>query len=131
MTNLFNQLIPNLALYSNSLKAFEPRINSFSPSTKIESNDSEYDIFITLPGLKKDDLKISVEDDTLNVSYESEIKEEDTKHRKINYSSFSRSFYLPPTVDIERIKSSLEDGILSIKVPKMKASETKRLIEIQ
>lgn len=131
MTNLFNQLIPNLSLYSNSLKAFEPRISSFSPSTKIENNESEYDIHITLPGLKKDDLKISVEDDTLNVSYESESKDEGKNYKKINYSSFSRSFYLPPTTDIEKIKSSLEDGILSIKIPKIKAVDTKRLIEIQ
>ncbi|MFL2625293.1 MAG: Hsp20/alpha crystallin family protein [Candidatus Marisimplicoccus sp.] len=112
--NLFNR--------SNSL----PSVNS------IENNDS-FEIDLAVPGMKKDDFIIELNDKVLVISSEkSSINNENMRLNEFDYSSFQRSFRVPDSVDLDKIKATYKNGILKIKLTKKKDSITKpnRLIDI-
>lgn len=105
------------------------------PQINIKETETSYDLEVAAPGLKKEDFSVKVEDDHLIISAETkaENKEEgeNYKRREFNYSSFSRSYYLPDSVDAEGIKGKYENGILNIVVPKVKVKEPEgKVIEI-
>ncbi|MCS6935124.1 MAG: Hsp20/alpha crystallin family protein [Chitinophagales bacterium] len=92
------------------------------PAANISENDQSYCIELAVPGFKKEDFKVKVEDDVLTISAEtkSETKEEKKEYsrREYNYSSFSRSFRLPDNVKDDAIKAKYENGILQLTLPK-------------
>ena len=104
-----------------------PSVNS------IENNDS-FEIDLAVPGMKKDDFIIELNDKVLIISSEkANINENDNvRLNEFNYSSFQRSFRVPNTVDLDKIKAIYKNGILKIKLPKKKDSITKpnRVIDI-
>ena len=91
--------------------------------TDIKEHKDKYAIDIDLPGYKKEDIKLSVEDGYLTVhasmNSENEEKEEGKYVRRERYmGSCSRSFYVGDTVKSEDIKASFKNGTLKIEVPK-------------
>lgn len=88
----------------------------------IHETKDGYHLEFNTPGLKKEDLKINVENDLLTVSYEKkeETKSEDYKtvRREFSYSSFKRSFTISDKINAENIQGKYEDGILKIYLPK-------------
>ena len=111
-------------LFSNDFfPRFYNRNDSYSvPAVNITEGKKEYRIDVAAPGLNKDDFKVSLDNNVLSVSSEKEAKnetnEEDVLRREFSYTSFSRCFTLPDSVDANRIKASHKDGILNIVVPK-------------
>lgn len=95
-----------------------------NPAVNIAESENEFHIELAAPGLKKEDFKISLEQNLLSVS--AERKEEKTesdeakKYNRIeyNFSSFMRTFTLPETADHSRISAEYKDGILFITVAK-------------
>jgi HSP20 family protein len=104
-----------------------PSVNS------IENNDS-FEIDLAVPGMKKDDFKIELIDKVLIISSENSnsIENDNLRLNEFNYSSFQRSFRIPESVELDKIKANYKNGILKIKLPKKKDSITKpnRVIEI-
>jgi len=98
------------------------RMISRVPAVNICETDSEYDIELAAPGLKKEDFKISQDGNVLKISVEkqTESTSENKKYNKKEYSytSFIRSFALPDTADDSNIEAEYNDGVLSIKVAK-------------
>ncbi len=84
----------------------------FSPKTKIKENENDYTITLALPGFKKEDINIKIEDDILMIS--SEVEKDDYKR------SFKNSYRIPEDVDVEKIEASMLDGILTITIGKFK-----------
>jgi HSP20 family protein len=84
----------------------------FSPKTKIKENENDYTITLALPGFKKEDVNIKIEDDVLMIS--SEVEKDDYKR------SFENSYHIPEDVDVEKIEASMLDGILTITIGKFK-----------
>ena len=86
------------------------------------------------PGLKKDLLKVDIDNNLLSISYEEQNEEtsekENYSRREFNYKSFKRSFTLPDTVDSENINASYQDGVLQLSIPK-KAELTKAVRQIE
>lgn len=80
-----------------------------------------------VPGIKPDDVKIEVEDDTLTVSGSHEETTEEEKdnyvRRERRYGSFSRSMVVPRGTAASDIEATMSDGVLEISIPKPKASE--------
>jgi len=95
------------------------------PATNITENGKEFKIELSVPGFNKEDFKIGIEKNILTISAKKEEKcEEKDENEKIirqefNSSSFSRSFSLPESIDIENISAEQKDGILTVQLPKM------------
>tara|TARA_R100000278_G_C5426162_1_gene148432 strand:+ start:307 stop:786 length:480 start_codon:yes stop_codon:yes gene_type:complete len=99
------------------------------PKVNIKETADAYFVEMAVPGLKKSDFQIDLENQLLSISTEveekSEEKEENYTRREFGYSSFKRSFTLPETVDEEKIKANYKEGILSIHLPKKEEAKQK------
>lgn len=88
----------------------------------------------SLPGVKPEDLKVTVADSILTISgeskAESEAKEENYLHRERRYGSFSRSVSLPRHLDAAKADASYENGVLTVTVPRDEESKPK-LLEVK
>jgi len=84
-----------------------------------------------LPGMKEEDIDISVVGDTLTIKgerkAESEVKEEDYYCCERSYGNFSRSIAVPPNVDAKNIEASFEDGVLEVNLPKVPEVKPKKI----
>jgi HSP20 family protein len=130
----------NQPMLSDIFDDFERRFYSpfkyegFIPAANIKENERSFDIEIAVPGMKKDDFKINLENNILTVSTEKEEeKNEENKNytrKEFMYGSFSRSFTLPKVVETEQIKASYENGILSIQLPKKDEAKISKQITI-
>lgn len=102
--------------------------------TDIKETDESYVLEIEMPGFKKQDLSVSLEDGYLTVSGKKHsAKDEKTKYlRKEISETFQRSYYVGTEVQEENVKAKYEDGILCLSVPKSKPKEIKnRSINIE
>jgi|APGre2960657404_1045060.scaffolds.fasta_scaffold10745_5 HSP20 family molecular chaperone IbpA len=96
-------------------------------STKLVTRDNEYAVYFSVPGLTKDDLKISIKDGYLSISF----KKEDGDN--VNYSfvsSFSKTYSIPDDVNEKEITGKVENGILEINLPKSKKKSLERFISL-
>ena len=109
--------------------------NSYSPTVDVAETEKEFEIQFHLPGMKKENININVDNDRLTVSgarkFENEKKEKNYHKVESHYGTFSRSFYLPDSVNAEKIDASYKDGILTVTVPKDVKKESKRTISIK
>jgi HSP20 family protein len=104
------------------LPSIEHSLKTLPPVNLIESKES-YTIELSVPGFKKDDFKIELDNFNLSVSLEKDNNLDDTNHynkKEFNYSSFKRSFKLAKFSDIKKINASYVNGILSIQIAKTK-----------
>lgn len=103
----------------------------WSPLVDIEETESEYLIRAELPGLSKDNVKVTVEDGVLMLSGERELErrvEGQTFHRvERSHGSFSRSFTLPEDADGESVKANYKDGMLKVSVAKREDAKPKAI----
>jgi len=109
---------------------------AFVPAVNTREADDAYYIEVELPGVKKEDINIDIDENTLTISGERKIKEEhkeDTFYKvESYYGKFERSFALPEDADVEKIEAEFKDGILEIKIPKKVQVENKpKKIEIK
>jgi HSP20 family protein len=114
----------------------ESNILSFVPAVNTREGDNAYYIEIDLPGIKKEDIEITTEDNILTISgerkYKDEVKEDDYYKVESRYGKFSRSFTLPEKVDVEKIHAESKDGVLEVVIPKVSEEANKpRKIEIK
>jgi HSP20 family protein len=107
----------------------------FLPATNIIDKKEAFELELAVPGMKKEDFKISLENNFLTISSEIECKkpEEDSTYtrKEFSYCSFSRSFTLPKTVNTETINAQYENGLLKISLPKKEELINKVQKEIQ
>lgn len=102
----------------------------------IHETKEAYHLELSAPGLKKEDIRINMENGLLTISYEQkeEAKSEDYKtvRREFKYSSFKRSFTLSDKIDADHIEGKYEDGILKVYLPKKaEAQAVTRQIAVQ
>lgn len=106
----------------------------FTPSVDIVETENSFEIQVQLPGVKKTDVEISVENDQLTISgerkYENEKDEKNYHSRESYYGKFSRSFRLPELVSPEKISAKQEDGILFVTLPKDEKKTLKKVVKI-
>ena len=112
---------------------FEKKCGCVPATNILEKNDS-YEIELAAPGMKKDDFKLEVEKNILSVVFDK--KEADEKEaveylqREFEMDGFTRSFTIPETADVEKIKARYDNGILFISIPKMEKARLSREIKI-
>jgi HSP20 family protein len=92
------------------------------PAVNISEDKESYNLSMASPGMKKDDFKIDLEGNVLTISAEieeeKEKKEEKLRRKEYSYSSFSRSFNLPDSVNRSKIEATYKDGVLKLKMQK-------------
>ena len=104
-------------------------VSSFNVPVNIQETDNSYELHVVAPGLKKEDFKIAVDRQILNISFEQkeENKEQPAAGKwlrsEYRMKSFKRSFTLNDKVDSGKISAKYADGILNISLPKKELNE--------
>lgn len=107
------------------------------PAVNIKDLDAQFEIELAVPGMKKSDFEIEVEDGLLSIS--SSLEEEQVTEkgkftrREFSYNSFKRTFTIPESVDPSNIEAQYSDGVLQLRLPKRKEAlpQPKKLIKIR
>jgi HSP20 family protein len=106
------------------------------PPVNIKENEKDFELELAVPGRKKEDFNIEIDENVLTISSESKTEEnvmdENYTRREFGYSSFKRAFTLPETIDEAKIKATYVDGLLKFTLPKKKEAlpKPKRFIEL-
>lgn len=115
-------------------EAVADRTSTFSPSINISETENNFNIEVEVPGMKKEDINVDIENNVLTVSGErkSETEEKERRFHRVEtrYGSFSRTFQLPDHVDSENIEAIYADGVLNIQLGK-REEKLKKQIAIQ
>lgn len=105
------------------------------PAVNVLDNDEEYIVEMAVPGLKKSDFDVSIDNQLLTISAEKNTENEDTNEnftrREFGYSSFKRTFSLPETVETDKVNAKYEEGILKVTLPKREEAKKKPLRQIK
>ena len=105
------------------------------PAANVSETDNEYKIELAIPGFKKEEVKVNLENDVLTISAENkEEKEENNKkftRKEFSYGSFTRSFLLPKAANAEKINAKYEDGMLKLEIAKKEEAIKKAKKEIK
>ena len=139
MTSWVDQILQdNLTRFFNDDFFTSGSKTSFQVPVNFKETDNSYEMELVAPGLKKEDFKINVHGDILTVSYEHSNKhEEKTENegwmrREYAMQTFSRSFRLDDSVDLNNISASYQNGILMLSLPKQeKAKKVSKSINVQ
>jgi HSP20 family protein len=102
----------------------DKHVNSYR-QTNVTTSDTDYKVQISVPGLSKDDVKITLKDSVLTISYEKTDKESFTFT-----NSFKKTYELPDDADEKNITGSVENGVVEVIVPKSKKKSIERLISL-
>jgi HSP20 family protein len=104
---------------------------NWMPSVDIEETNTEYQLSLELPGVRKEDVRITFKDDVLTISGEKkqEVRKDDVNlHRyERSFGKFERNFRLNGQVLPDKIDAHYKDGILSIRLPKAEISKPKEI----
>lgn len=113
--------------FSNDINPMTKSRVSSVPMANVYENDEEFKIELAVPGINKEDIKISVENDTLSIKCELEEQDNELAGKCIkneySYNSFVRAFELPEIADQTKISAKSENGILTIFVKKKSEQE--------
>lgn len=106
-------------------------VAEWAPLVDIAEDEKEYLIKAELPEVKKEDVKVSVQDDVLSIAGErkSEKEEKGKKFHRVerSFGSFYRSFTLPEDADGQKIAAEFKDGVLTVRLPKSEKAKPKSI----
>jgi HSP20 family protein len=104
---------------------------SWLPPVDIQETDDAFRLTAELPGLTRDDINITLENNVLRLSgerkFEKDVKKESYHRIERSYGQFTRSFALPQQVNGEKVQASFENGVLAVTVPKAEASKPRKI----
>jgi len=111
--------------------AVTTRKHTFVPKIDLFETEKQYVIEVHLPGMKRDDITVQIENRRLNISGERKLENEtkDKTFHKIesSFGSFTRAFQLPENIDQESVEATYEDGILTVTINKTKDKVKKQI----
>ena len=127
---LFNRMLPasfgrwpRYGLPSNGEKA------EWAPSANISETEKEFLIRAELPAVKKEDVRVTIDQGTITIEGERKQEKEDRNekfHRVESfYGSFSRAFSLPENADSDAVRCETKDGVLTVHIPKVQVSASR------
>ncbi len=113
-----------------------PRVRTMAmqeimPDVDIFESDGDVILKAELPGMKKDDIEVTLSDGTITLSgekkQEEEVKKKDYYKVERSYGSFCRTFSLPAEVKADKVKSTFKDGVLEVRMPKSEEAKSKEV----
>jgi HSP20 family protein len=120
-------------------RVFESTVGSFSrspaslsrwnPAVNVYQDKDRFTVVVELPGLKKEEIEISLHDDTLTIAGERKREESSAQEFLTErlYGKFQRSLTLPTAVDAEKVKANYKDGLLQVVLPKAEEAKPKQI----
>lgn len=106
-------------------------LGMFLPPVDVVEEKDAFLVNAELPGLTKDDVNVTLQDNCLTIKgekkYEAEKKEADYYRRERAYGAFSRTIELPTSVDAKKIDAQFKDGVLSVRLPKSEEAKPKQI----
>ena len=142
----FRSASPFLSFYRQANRLFEDVFREFddgrealggflAPSIDVVQDEREVRVTAELPGVKDDDIDVSVDGDVLTIRAEKRVERDDDKDRRHiserAFGTFQRSLRLPQAVDPDEVKAHFDHGVLTIRVPRGGDSEGRRRIAIE
>jgi len=128
MDDLFGRM-PGFGRWPRAFETNGRSAPEWTPPVDISETDSEYLIRAELPAVKKEDVRVTVDDRMLTISGErrqkTEEKNERTHRVETVYGKFSRSFTLPENVDANAIRAESKDGVITVHVAKTRVEPRK------
>ena len=128
LEDIFNRDLPSVLTSNFNTGLSLPKVN-------IKDTADAFLIEMAVPGFKKSDFNIDLDNEVLSISTETkeenEQKEDNYTRREFGYASFKRTFNLPETVDDEKINANYKEGILSILLPKKEEAKQKPIRSIK
>lgn len=101
------------------------------PAVNIRETEKEFMIDLVAPGMKKEDFKISLDNQLLTIASDCKADDDESYvRREFCYQAFKRSFTIPESVDQENVKAKYENGLLTVIIPKKEKEVTKRAIDV-
>jgi HSP20 family protein len=104
---------------------------TWTPPVDIQETADAYRIHAELPGLSKDDIQITLENNVLRLSgerkWEKDVTRESYHRVERSYGTFSRSFALPNQVSADQVEAKFDSGVLAIVVPKAEAAKPRQI----
>lgn len=107
--------------FGNNIIIDKPRFTN--KKVNITENETSYGISLEVPGFSKEDISINLNNDIITISSHIEKVNENYIKKEFTKDSFERSFYLPEDIDVDNIDATMENGILSISLNKIKNVE--------
>lgn len=111
---------------------FMPKANATAPAINVKESDKGYTVELAAPGMRKEDFNVHINDDgdlTVKMESKQENREEDKNsrylRREFSYAKFEQTLILPEDVDKERISAKVENGVLTVELPKVEVTKTK------
>jgi len=105
---------------------FMPRANATAPAINVIEHEKGYTVELAAPGLKKEDFSVNINEDgnlTVKMEQKQENKEENKKahylRREFSYSKYEQTLILPDNVDKDKISAKVNDGVLTVELPKL------------
>lgn len=101
------------------------------PPVDIRETDGALALMVELPGLKREDVEITLENNVLTIrgerKFEKDLDQENYHRIERSYGAFSRSFTLPSNVAADQVEAKFEDGVLKIELPKREEARPRRI----
>ncbi len=120
--------------FNDMLRPFEAEDVSnraWAPSVDIRETGEEVTLFVDLPGMKKEDVNITLENNVLTISGERSFDREESNenyHRiERSFGTFARSFTLNHNVQTDQVEANFEDGVLVVSLPKQEEAKPRRI----
>ena len=117
---------------------FMPRVNATAPAINVKESDSDYTVELAAPGLTKDDFNVNIDNDGnlhIKIENKSNKKEEDKKshylRREFSYSKYEQTLLLPDDVEKDKIAASVNNGVLTVDLPKVVKTTEKAARQIE
>lgn len=110
------------------------RMDKVFPAVNIKRGDKNFHLELEAPGYKKEDIKVTTENDLLIISAETKAEKSEEKEnytrREFSRQSFKRAFHLPDAIEIDKINAGYENGIIKIDVPfaQIKSASKKEIV---
>ncbi len=112
-------------------RLFEGPLTGWAPALDVHEDKNNFNIRLELPGMKREDIEVSLQDGALIISgerKEEQVSEETTVHRQERYfGKFSRVLTLPTAVSGDKVKAQYKDGILNVTLPKAEEAKPKSI----
>jgi HSP20 family protein len=128
----FDDFLPRRNMSLLNLPVLRPLISEdLVPVVDIFEEKGDIVLKAEIPGMNKDDIDITLTEDSITISGEKssseEIKKTDYYRSETSYGSFSRTFMLPSDVQMNKVTSKYNDGILEIRMPKSEEAKKKEV----